>query len=74
MVDRGLRFVGAPEPLALEIVVQEDVDSVCEARTMEWNTDKEESDVEGWFPLGEGNHVLVKTRRSTDFTESSDKP
>jgi hypothetical protein len=40
---------------------------------MEWNTDKEESNVEDGFPLGEGNFALVKTRGSTDFTESSDK-
>ena len=62
MVDRDLQLVSLPKLFILEIIIQEDVNSICEVRTMERNTDGQEPDMEDGFALGE-----------RDFAESSNK-
>ena len=72
-IHRNFQFANVPELLAFKIILQEDVDGIRKVRAVERNTDKEESHVEDWFPFGKGDLTLVKTRWSTDFTESGDK-
>jgi len=59
VVNRDLQLVSLPKLFTLEIIIQEDVDSICGVRTMERNTD-EESDAEDGFTLGERDFALVK--------------
>lgn len=73
VVNRDPQLVTLPEHFALEVIIQEDVDSVCKIGTMEWSTDKGESDIEDEFALGEGDPTLVKTRGGAYFAESSNK-
>ena len=73
MVNRDLQLITLPELFTLEVIIQEDVDSVCKVGAMEWNTDEEESDMEDGFALGEGDLTLVKARGSAYFAESSNK-
>ena len=71
MVNRDLQLVTLPELFALGVIIQEDVDSACKIGAMKWNTDEEESDMKDRFALGEGDLILVKTRGSAYFVESS---
>jgi len=73
VVNRDLQLVTLPEFFALEVIIQEDVDSVCKIRTMEWNANGEEPDMEDGFAFGEGDFTLVKTRGSADFAKSSNE-
>ena len=73
VVDRYLHLVTLPELFALNVVIQEDTDSICKVRAMQRNLNKEEPDMEAGFALGEGDFALVKTRGGTDFAKGSNK-
>lgn len=73
VINWDLQLVNLPEFFTLEIVIQEDVDGICEVRAMERNTDEEEPDVEGGLAFGEGDFALIEVRGSANLAESGNE-